>query len=267
MGNWRCTTTETTSLETTLPSCMSPAAAPVAYYCVGTTVHTSSPVSGQLDPDPPSAITRLLFRCSGIRACYYASGDGSRTRAFRVCRTIPERTRVAEARSKKLGRRQSNEICGGYVSVGCRRVAQRTSTKSSKSQTHSGRPKNGERRTDNGRWQQGLSMARGVGSCQAGPSFVGFLAFNFSCIISLPSQLEGASSTPVIDRATDFDPGKETNFHPNNSTVWNPSSDGTPSVNGSNRQVLHARVTRRNAGGEFVPRSVVCFALLQSPLH
>jgi hypothetical protein len=57
----------------------------------------------------------------------------------------------------------------------------------------SGRGLAGERTTGNGRWQQGLSMARGVGSCQAGPSFVGVLAFNFSCIISVPGGSSGRS--------------------------------------------------------------------------
>jgi hypothetical protein len=55
-----------------------------------------------IPPDPPSPIARLLFRCSGIRACCYASGDGGTKRAFHVCRAIPEATRVAKTGPQKL---------------------------------------------------------------------------------------------------------------------------------------------------------------------
>jgi hypothetical protein len=74
-----------------------------------------------IPPDPPSPppISRLLFRCSGIRACCYAYGDGGTKRAFHICRAIPEATRVARAGPQKLGLRQSNEICGGHASIDC----------------------------------------------------------------------------------------------------------------------------------------------------
>jgi hypothetical protein len=231
---------------------------------------------------PP--ISRLLFRCSGtVYTCLLLCIWGRRHEASFPCLS-------ARSRDDECCEGETPEAWVTAIERDLWRLLPRTSHRVpcvaplrpassglllTNNKRLGGRGPAGERTAGSGRWQQGLSMARGVGSCQAGPSFVGVLTFNFSCIIS---HLEGASSsTPVTSRVTrnsDSAACKGTSLTANQQTsIRTTHLFGTVHRNSSvdchrsNRQeVGSAPESRGDLGGDSVLRSV-CFARLQSPLH